>query len=200
MANEQMRGRAQGAPWRSSGGVRRSAFTLIELLLVVAISLIAVGIAVPMFAKSFQGSQLRTAARNVVMSVKYTRSMAVLKQHYMAILFDRVAGSLEVVSLADRAALAQRSQFISERGEGGAAAESGPPPIRSDLRKPLPKDIKIVSFESAVAGRALDDVYWVNFFPNGMGEGFVVELEDKAGKRVRIRVEGISGSAEVEFL
>ncbi len=200
MTNEEMRGRSERASNHLSRGAGRSAFTLIELLLVVGISLIAAGIAVPLFAKSFQGSQLRTAARSVVMTVKYTRSMSVLKQHYMAILFDRVSGSIEVVSLADRAALAARNNFVSERGGGGAAEASGPPPITSDLRKPLPKDVKIVSFESSSAGREIDDIYWVNFYPNGMGEGFVIELEDKAGKRVRIRVEGISGTAEAEFL
>lgn len=184
---------------RFHSSFRARGFTLIELLLVVAISLIAAGIAVPLFSKSFQGSQLRAAARAVVMSVKYTRSMSVLKQHYMAILFDRVSGSIEVVSMADRASLSGASRFLSDRSEANAGDEAAPS-ITSDLRRPLPADVKIAGFEASSRGQVLNDIYWVNFFPNGMSEGFVIELQDKAGKRARIKVEGISGDTTVEFL
>ncbi|MCZ7591805.1 MAG: prepilin-type N-terminal cleavage/methylation domain-containing protein [Kiritimatiellae bacterium] len=186
---------------RVPSSFRARGFTLIELLLVVAISLIAAGIAVPLFSKSFQGSQLRAAARAVVMSVKYTRSMTVLKQHYMAILFDRVSGSIEIVSMADRASLAGTSRFLADRSEANVGNEaSTAAAITSELRKPLPADVKISAFEASSKGQALNDIYWVNFFPNGMSEGFVIELQDKAGKRARIEVEGISGDTSVEFL
>lgn len=200
MTNDRMPNRLARSSNFSSFGFRHSGFTLIELLLVVAISLIAAGIAVPMFARSFQGSQLRAAARNVVMTVKYARSMSVLKQHYMAILFDRVSGSMEVVSLADRASLAGRDQFLSDRSAPSADATDAPAsPITSELRKALPPDVKIVAFESSTAGQVLDDIYWVNFFPNGMGEGFEIELEDKSGKRASVRVDGLSGDSTVEL-
>lgn len=178
----------------------RSGFTLIELLLVVAIALIAAGISVPLFSRSFQGSQLRAATRQVAMTAKYARSMAVLRQQYMAILFDKVAGSVEVVSITDRRALAGRDRFMAERGatEGEAKAEATPT-IQSELRKALPADVKITSFSTRSADRSLEDVFWVNIFPNGMGEGFEIELQDKAGKRARVRVDGLSGDATVLF-
>jgi prepilin-type N-terminal cleavage/methylation domain-containing protein len=106
--------------FRSSFGIRHSAFSMIELLLVVAISLIAAGIAIPLFARSFQGSQLRTSARSVVMAAKYARSMAVLQQKQMAILFDRVTGALEIVSIADRQALSLRNDFLDGRSSRAA--------------------------------------------------------------------------------
>lgn len=176
----------------------RSGFTLIELLLVVAIALIAAGISVPLFSRSFQGSQLRAAARQVAMTAKYARSMAVLRQQYMAILFDKVAGSVEVVSITDRRALAGRDRFMAERGATEGEAEAAPT-IRSELRKALPADVKITSFSTRSADRSLEDVFWVNIFPNGMGEGFEIELQDKAGKRARVRVDGLSGDAAVVF-
>ncbi len=178
--------------------IRRAGFTLIELLMVVAIALIAAGIAVPLFARSFQGSQLRAATRHVVMTAKYTRSMSVLRQQYMAVLFDKAAGSIEVVSIADRRAMAGRNRFMAERGATEAEADAAPA-IRSELRKPLPADVKLVSFSTRAGDRSLDDMYWVNFFPNGMSEGFELELEDKAGKRARVRVDGLSGDATVSF-
>ncbi|MCS6772407.1 MAG: prepilin-type N-terminal cleavage/methylation domain-containing protein [Kiritimatiellae bacterium] len=181
----------------------RAAFTLIELLLVVAIALIAAGIAVPLFARSFQGSQLRTAARHIVMSAKYARSMSVLRQQYMAILFDKASGQIEVVSFADRRALAARDNFVNTpvAGEDGKDGKSEvAPAIRSELRKSLPADISIASFTTRTGARSLQDIYWVNYFPNGMAEGFEIELVDKLGKRARLRVDGLSGDAKVEFL
>jgi prepilin-type N-terminal cleavage/methylation domain-containing protein len=180
----------------SEFSLRHSGFTLIELLLVVAIALIAAGVAVPLFARSFQGSQLRAATRHVAMTAKFSRSMAVLRQQYMAILFDKVAGSIEVVSIADRRALAARNRFLTERAASEKDAEATPS-IRSELRRPLPADVKIVSFRTRAGNRALEDVHWVNYFPNGMSEGFEIEFQDKAGKRARVRVDGLSGDATV---
>lgn len=177
----------------------RRGFTLVELLLVVAIALIAAGIAVPLFSRSFQGSQLRSAARQVVMTAKYARSMSVLRQQYMAILFDKQAGSIEVVSIADRRALAARDRFLDGQAEN-TAEETSAKPIRSEIRKPLPSDIKIASFSTRANDRAIEDIYWVNYYPNGMAEGFTLELEDRLGKRARVRIDGISGDAKVEFL
>lgn len=186
---------------RTTPSIRLTGFTLIELLLVVAIALIAAGIAVPLFSRSFQGSQLRAATRQIVMTAKYTRSMAVLKQRYMAVLFDRVSGSIEVVSLADRASLAGRSRFLSERNqpEDAAPGETAQAPITSELRRALPADIRIEAFESSGSGQALDDIYWINYYPNGMSDGFEVVLADKAGKRARVRIDGLSGDAKVSF-
>lgn len=191
----------------------RAAFTLIELLLVVAIGLIAAGIAVPLFSRAFQGSQLRAAARQLVMTAKYARSMAILRQHYMAILFDKGKSTVEVVAIEDRRALAFRDRFLSDRGEAGVAGSSAGdeavaagsgaqqrPAIRVELAKALPQDIRIARFSTRASGRTIEDVHFVNVFPNGMSEGFEIELVDKSGKRARVRVDGLSGNAKVEFL
>lgn len=195
--------RKESGPWSLGfrhSVIRHSGFTLIELLLVVAIALIATGIAVPLFSRSFQGSQLRSATRQVVMTAKYARSMSVLKQRYMAILFDKVSGSIDVVSMADRSATAGRDRFLSDRatpaGEPGEATAAA---ITVDLSKALPSDVKIAAFRASSSGQVLEDVYWVNYFPNGMSEGFEIELEDKAGKRALVRIDGLSGDAEVKF-
>jgi type II secretory pathway pseudopilin PulG len=183
---------------------------MIELLLVVAISLIAAGIAIPLFARSYQGSQLRTSARTVVMATKYARSMAVLQQKQMAILFDRVTGALEIVSIADRQALSLRNDFLDGRSsraadqllESGAAEDGAPPPappIATELIKGLGKDVKIASFSSERADQVLQDIYWINYYPNGMSDGFEIELADQEGRRCRIEIDAISGTAKVEF-
>lgn len=182
---------------------------MIELLLVVAISLIAAGIAIPLFARSYQGSQLRTSVRTVVMAAKYARSMSVLQQKQMALLFDRVTGQLEIVSISDRQAMGERGKFLDARttratdelladtGKGEAPVAAAP--IQSEVVKSLGRDVKIAGFSSERADQVLDGIYWVNYYPNGMSDGFEIRLTDKQGKAARVEIDGISGSAKVGF-
>ena len=74
-------------------------FTLIEILLVVAIFALIAGIAVPMFFSSFAGAKLRTSARSVVMAHRYARNLAVLRQRPVAVLVSAASNTLEVVLL-----------------------------------------------------------------------------------------------------
>jgi type II secretion system protein H len=184
---------------------RARGFSLIELLMVVVISLIAAGIAVPTFVRSYRSSQLRSSVRTVVMTAKYARSMAVLSQKPMALLLDRVKGELEVVAMEDRGSLADRGRFLDGRAtrtEDALLGTGGEKPnvqIASDLVKRIAADVRIENFESPQADRELDDIYWVNFFPNGMCEGFELKLVDKDGRSATVTMEGVSGAVKVEY-
>ena len=184
-------------------------FTLIELLLVVVISLLAAGIAMPLFVRSFQSSKLRTSARTVVMASKYARSMAVLSQKQMSILFDKPLGRLEVVSLSGLAGAGDRDRFLdSEQAQAAAVStdedkdkETDTPdagPIQSDFTKTLSDGINITSFETEKKDQESSDIYWINYYPNGMCDGFEIQLSDKSGKTMTITVDGVSGTTTVK--
>ena len=59
---------------------RHSGFSLVELLMVVAIIAIITAITIPQLVASTRGNRLRAATRLVVMAGRYARSMAVLRQ------------------------------------------------------------------------------------------------------------------------
>jgi prepilin-type N-terminal cleavage/methylation domain-containing protein len=186
-------------------GRRRPGFSLIELLLVVVISLVAAGIAMPTFVRSYRSSQLRSSVRTVLMTAKYARSMSVLSQKPMALLLDKVEGELEVVALADRGSLSDRGRFLDDRSMRkedallGKEKEASDIQIGSELVKRLAADVRIEAFESAQAEREIEGIHWVNFYPNGMCEGFLVKLLDKDGRSAVIEMEGISGALKVEY-
>ncbi|NQT92448.1 MAG: prepilin-type N-terminal cleavage/methylation domain-containing protein [Lentisphaerae bacterium] len=89
----------------------KKAFTLIEVLLVVAIIGVVTAVTTPYFVRSIRGNRLRVAARTVVMAGRYARSMAVLRQEELRVRFDlgtppavsvegRVSRTLDQVTIA----------------------------------------------------------------------------------------------------
>ena len=189
-----------------NGRRTQAGFTLLEILLVVVIIAIASAVAVPSFARSFRGAKLRASTRTVLMMHRNAQSKAVLGQRYMAILFDERKGTLEMVEQPE-AGQKQDALFGNVGGSGGPAApEPGPagdgeapagetPAPRALLERKLEEGVKIVSFHG---GKALDDLYFVNYYPNGMCEGYEVEIGDDENRTARIKVDAVTGRAKVE--
>jgi prepilin-type N-terminal cleavage/methylation domain-containing protein len=74
----------------------RRGFTLVEVLLVVAILCVVAAVTVPSFVGSLKGNRMRTAVRAVVTAGRYARSMAVLQQKETRVCFDLDAGIVSV--------------------------------------------------------------------------------------------------------
>lgn len=191
----------------------RRGFTLIEILIVVVIAGLMAAIAVPGFTRAMKGAQLRSAARTLSMAHKFARNTAVLRQTPMALLVDTQAREIEVLSLSTRNSAQFKDGFLDgraarvdapvpEEGEAAPAAAGVPaekPAIESEIRRSFGAEVSVESFATADGREAeeLKGVYWVNYHPNGMCDGFRVRLADANGQKVTITAEGISGAAEV---
>jgi prepilin-type N-terminal cleavage/methylation domain-containing protein len=182
-------------------------FTLIEVLIVVVIAALAASIALPGFVRTLSGSQLRTASRTVLMAHKYARSTAVLRQTPMAILLYSDPAELEIISMKTRAGTDARNMFLDGRDNRAAAditgfedgVEGEAPAIESELVRKLGRDVKLEAFRSERGGQEYDGVYWINYHPNGMSDGFELVLSDKKSRKVEITSDAISGKVEAEF-
>lgn len=181
-----------------------------EILVVVAITLVAAGIALPSFMRAMQGQRLRTAARTVVTSHKYARNMSVLRQQPMALLVDRINGEIEIVELANRHSANARDVFLSARAEGAKAfsradekavdeTEKVAPEIKTSEARPLDRGVKVAEFRSDGRVVSRDGVYWINYYASGMSDGFELTLRDERGREAKIRADSISGGIEVEY-
>lgn len=193
---------ATGLVKAGDGVAARRGFTLLEVILVVAILLMAGALAVPSFIRSFRGAKLRSAARAVVMSHRYARAMAVLKQTDAAILFDGKIGEIEVVSVKDSAG-AERNKFLDNRSgtgtQGVAGADAGSASIVSELRRRIPEGVRIERVESRTVKQEKDGLYWVRYYSNGMCDDYSVRLTDEHQRRALVKVDPISGKVAVEY-
>lgn len=192
-------------------GIIRSVrgFTLIELLLVIIIIAIATGMAIPSFVRSYQGSKLRTSVRTIVMASRYARSVAVLQQMQAAILYDMEAQTVEVVAIKVDASADDRNVFLDNKQEQGmqsaddleaqAEARRKSAAVIPKLRKAMAEGVKIISVSSEEGGRELEGIYWVNYYPNGMCDDYVIRLRDAYDKTVEIEIDPISAKAVVEY-
>lgn len=164
--------------------------------------MIASALAVPSFIRSFRGAKLRSAARAVVMSHRYARAMAVLKQTDAAILFDGKIGEIEVVSVKNSAE-AERNKFLDNRSGaaagGSAGADAGSASVVSEVRRRIPEGVQIERVESRTVKQEKDGLYWVRYYSNGMCDDYSVRLSDENQKRAIVRVDPISGKVAVEY-
>ena len=175
---------------------RRYGFTLLEIILVVAISLVAAGLAVPAFMRSYQMANLRSASRTVVTAGKYARNMAVLQQRQMTVFFNTHDGRIDIVAL-ERAAGPELDAFLDGR-RGGMGDERFTTEVKRSQE--LPERIRIADFSAPSSDQQMDGVYWVNYFPSGVSDSFSLRIEDQSRRRsVRIEVDHLSGRTTTTY-
>lgn len=98
-------------------------FTLIEVLLVLAIIAVIAAVTTPYFVRSVRGNRLRMAGRTVVMAGRYARSMAIVRQEELPLTFDLDGGTVSVGSELSRVLDGVKIERVEVGDEEGARTE-----------------------------------------------------------------------------
>jgi len=169
-------GTSDGARNRTS---RRRGLTLIELMVTLALIALLTTLAVPSFVSMLANSKLKAATRAVLSQTRYARDLAVRKQTYARLVIDDVAGTSDVMVLTP-----------AEEGEQ-ATWET----VTEDLgrERALPDG---VAFDRLISSDP-DGEPQVTFAPDGRGEEFYVSLTGGDDRRLAVRVDGVTGLAEI---
>ena len=185
-----------------------SGFTLIEIILVVVISLILLGVALPNFAHTYKSAKLRTAARLVDRMGRYARSTAIMREETMVLVLNHdtmelYLGAEAPASTSTNAADGELDQDILKRlgyVEGDESSDDVSS-IEKEVHKFLPEGLEVADFEQDEFDDDVffEDLYLVRYYPNGRSDWFTLELEDQRGKGVKLENDPISGKIRSEF-
>lgn len=188
-------------------------FTMIEMLMVVAIIGIVTAISLPSFVQSLRGNRLRTAARTVIMAGRYARSMALLKQVEMKVEFDLTNAVVSVQETAasrqdpdkdrdtpepdaapENAALSSASPaHPAETGEPGE--DTRPTSGSENISRQLDR-VKIESVEILNGGKEehTQGTCTVIYHNNGTCTPYRVRIRDTEGGSITIDVDSLAGA------
>lgn len=145
-------------------------FTLIEIMLVVVITLIVAGVVIPRFKGTFKSAQMTDATRSTIRIARYARSLSILQQADYTLRFDE-------------------TRLILLCGTNSASPEAS---------RKLPEDIKISAFENlAGTDRDSSGSRAVQFYANGMNDGFKITLSTEGDRRATVVCNPISGKITV---
>ena len=185
----------------------RHAFTLIELLLVVAIIAVMTAVTLPSFVQSIRGRRLQVATRTVVMAGRYARSMAVMSQQEYALRFDLDEARITVGPAQRRGPVARtgsdtgRDTFApgeSSAEPGAVAPTASAPGGSSEIERILDRvRISTVDEEKEDHPPADSGKVTILYRTSGRCAPYTVKIVDEDGNTSTVEVDALA-SAETK--
>jgi len=156
----------------------RAGFTLIELIIVLAIIAIASGLVGIMIGRGSDGLEMKTVTKEISSVLRYARNQAVSKKQTYCFVINKEEGEVRLYADKDE---------TENKDEEGNEEKKGLPVIS----RPLPEDL-LISIDDDDA-----DVQYIEFFPQGNSSGGTIKLEKENGAIYFIDVNRITGKIEM---
>lgn len=186
---------------------RDAGFTLLEVILVLVLMAVVAGISIPYFAGALKGMKLTTAAREIERATRFSRSMAILREETLTMGID---ASISPMTLFVGAPKEQTTETDGEINldvlerlgyTSGNDSDEVTTQFVKELNRLLPDRLTIGDFEQdSTEENTYENVYLINFYPNGQCDWFRLVLQDRSGSAVEIEIDPISGRVRSEFI
>ena len=188
---------------------KKKAFTLIEVLIVLAIVGMIIGIGIPQVQRVFR-TNLKSAAVRLSGLIRFGYDSAVVKGAIHRIVFDFEKRSymLEVSTTNELLSLEDESKLKKDQKKSVFAEEEAPKPPsfypyegEAGKENVLPNGVVFDSIENvSLKRKATGDVAYLYFFPQGMTEDVIIRLKSDKGEMgfYSVRVSPANGKTKVE--
>jgi prepilin-type N-terminal cleavage/methylation domain-containing protein len=178
---------------------RSHAFTLVEVLMVLAIIGISMIVAMPSLVKSIRGNRLRVGARTVVMAGNYARTMAILRSQDMKLILDKGTSTVSVEPLRTAPVSLPSDRGFEEPSPSEPPPSSGTNEPASSAAPPIAISRKLdaVRIDSVTVERRQgnsDEPATVVYQTNGRCNPYEVRVMDEFGSVMIITVDAVASA------
>jgi general secretion pathway protein H len=165
-------------------GSRPEGFTLIELIIVLALLSVITALVAPRLTQSLSRMNIEATARRVASALRLARSLAVSEKVLYLAMFDMNADMLTVVSY---------QQTLEERESQETETDRAVEPRVYMLTDGIHlKKVVALNGETFTSG-----VFRMAFFPGGGSSGGEVVLGDDEDRHFSVTVDRIAGSVKI---
>lgn len=176
---------------------RNSAFTLIELMVVIVLVAIMTALIIPEMKGTFQDALLRSSGRQLIEVFNLANSRAVSLNQIQRVRLDAKAGRYSIEQKTGPNSSDGLSPVRDISGGTGTLDErisllmrKGSP---SASRSPDEADAPAASEQDA----SLDMLNTVSFYPDGTAEAAELQLRDQSGLRLTLRINPITARVQI---
>ena len=174
----------------------RSAFTLMELLLVMAVVIVVLGLATPAVNRMFQRSALDRGADRVRAAFGEARVKAMREGDVYAVLVSLGSNWFDVGPFANSQTQISRAnrdqQQVQQYGNSGFEENLLPGGIRFAASEVL-ADSRAAAVLSGTESSGGGGLQQVLFYPDGTSQNASVVLQNQVGGVVEIQLRGLTG-------
>lgn len=174
----------------------RSAFTLMEMLLVVAVLIVVMGLAVPSVNRMFQRTALDRGADRVRAAMGKARVKAIKEGDVYAVFVARGSNWFDVGPFANsknQIARANRDRNLAEQQSASAYQDNMlPGGIRFAASEVLSSSRaeEVLSGTESSTGGGLQQIL---FYPDGTSQDASIVLQNQVGGIVEVQLRGLTG-------
>jgi len=176
-------------------------FTMIELMIVLAIMGFVIAFAGPRISKGLSSLSLKTTAKKITGLLRYARSKAVNTGRTYNVIFDSEKNRVIVMRLSGAPTSGLMNQDSATDDEDNTEQ-----PVSQDTDQeikiyPLPDGIffnKITIAETDFEQEEENGIYQMAFFPNGTSHGLEAVLADPRERMFLVSVDFITGVVSLE--